>query len=306
MLTIREGSTLYYSLLWTSPAARQRFLERLHLIQALSTTLEEVQEAQVAEHKIHWWHEELQRLNDGTARHPATQAVQGSLAGNQPAMENCLSILGAASTARFTPPASDAEANRLLEQEYSARLALLAHALTEDPAELDPQIHSPTLARALGKHEQLSRLPVLLHRGQAVFSEETYRRFSLQPADLAGHIRTRREAALSDEETHTGEPRQGASTSSSALDNIAVVVDKPARQKLLNAAIADAHQDIRSALQETTNRQHYREQLIQLWRLGILRERQLALWQRRPPDLLRERSTLTPLHKLFWAWRHRR
>ncbi len=42
MLTIRDGSTLYYSLLWTAPAARQRFVERLELVQALSSTLEEV------------------------------------------------------------------------------------------------------------------------------------------------------------------------------------------------------------------------------------------------------------------------
>lgn len=306
MLELREGSSLYYSLLWTQPAMRQRFMERLYLIQSLSTTLEEVQEPQVAEHKIHWWHEELQRLIDGTARHPATQAAQTSLAGNQVAMDTCLQILTAASTARFTPPANDADANSLMEQSYSARLALLAHALTEDDTELNPQHHSPALARSLGKHEQLSRLPLLLHRGQAVFSDEMYQRFNIRPTDLASHIRTRKEPDLQDE-VHGNEPQGDSPARSSTLDAIAVVVDNPARQALLNAAIADAHQEISQALKDPASRQHYRRpRMMPLWRLSILRERQLALWQRNPPDLLRERSTLTPVHKLFWAWRHRR
>ncbi|MGQ7843638.1 squalene/phytoene synthase family protein [Granulosicoccus sp. 3-233] len=299
MLTIREGSSLYYSLLWTTPAARQRFIERLHLIQSLSTTLEDVQEPQVAERKIHWWHEELQRLMEGTARHPATQATHDSMAEQQQAMACCLAILGAASTLRFTPPASDAEVDTLLEQDYSARLALLAHALSDNDAELDPQRHSQRLARALGKHERLSRLPVMLHRGQPVFSTEMYQRFGIRPTDLASHIR-KSETQTSDADDVTAEP-------ASTLDAIAVVVDKPARQSLLNAAIADAHHDFAQALKEPSSRQHYRQRsLLPLWRLSILRERQLALWTRRPPDLLRERSTLTPVHKLFWAWRHRR
>lgn len=302
MLKLREGSSLHYSLLWTPPGARQRFVERLHLIQTLSTTLEEVQDPQVAEHKIHWWHEELQRLCEGGARHPATQAAQASLAKEPAAMETCLQLLTAASTVRFTPPATDEDADKLLEQSYRARLALLAHALTEDSAELDSQRHCAGLARALGKHEQLSRLPVLLHRGQPVFSDEMYQRFSLRPTDLAEHVRTRLEP-----EAQNAELDAPAPAPASALDAIAVVVDKPARQNLLNAAINDAHRELGEALHDPASRQYYRRStMMPLWRLSILREKQLALWQRHPPDLLRERSTLTPVHKLFWAWRHRR
>ncbi len=306
MLDIREGSSLYYSLLWTAPAVRQRFIERLHLVQTLGTTLEEVQEPQVAERKIHWWHEELQRMVEGTARHPATQAVQQAMSGRQAAFDACLAVLTAASTIRFTPPATEADADTLLEQGFSARLALLAHALSDDSVELDPQNQSTLLARALGKHEQLSRLPILLHRGQPVFSQELYQRFDLQPGDLAKRIRTQK-GTLPHKATPPEDSENTSPAPLSALDGIAVVVDKPQRQSLLNTAMADAHRDISLALKDNDCRQHYRHgALLPLWRLSILRERQLALWTKHPPDLLRERSTLTPLRKLFWAWRHRR
>ena len=337
MLIIREGSTLYYSLLWTSPAAQQRFIERLELVQALSSTLEEVHEPQVAERKIHWWHEELQRMMEGTARHPAAQACQSSLlvvdippwatlqnseAGvapvtDNPALNACLSILSAASTMRFTPPITDADANTLLEQSYLARLALLAHALSEDVDDLNLQRHSRIAARALGKHERLSRLPQLIHRGQAVFSDTLYEKHAIRPSDLAKRIRIANETTSETtseiaSETNSASPSSGpgdntaAPLTTSRLAAIPVSIDKPGRQALLNAAIADTHADFRQALENGETQARYRQSPLQpLWRLIVLRERQLALWQRNSPDLLRERSTLTPLKKLFHAWRNR-
>ena len=66
-IELREGSSLYYSLLWTDDAVRERLLARLSLVHTLLTTLEEVQEPEVAERKVHWWHEELERLGRGLA-----------------------------------------------------------------------------------------------------------------------------------------------------------------------------------------------------------------------------------------------
>lgn len=337
MLTIRDGSTLYYSLLWTSPAARQRFIERLELVQALSSTLEGVHEPQVAERKIHWWHEELQRMVEGTARHPAAQACQSSLlvidnppwatlqnnqAGvasvtDNPALNACLNIVSAAATMRFTPPVTDADANTLLEQSYLARLALLAHALSDDVDDLNLQRHSRIAARALGKHEQLSRLPQLIHRGQAVFSDALYKKNAIRPSDLAERIRIASETAsettseIASDTNSASQPsgpgdNNSAPHTASRLAAIPVSIDKPGRQALLNAAIADAHADFRQALEDSETQARYRQAPLQpLWRLIALREKQLALWQRNSPDLLRERSTLTPLKKLFHAWRNR-
>ena len=333
MSTIREGSTLYYSLLWTSPAARQRFVERLELVQALSSTLEGVHEPQVAERKIHWWHEELQRMVEGTARHPAAQACQSCLsvtdippwatlqskeAGvasvtDNPVLNACLNIVSAASTTRFDPPATEADANALLEQSYLARLALLAHALSDDVDDLNLQLHSRIAARALGKHEQLSRLPQLIHRGQAVFSDARYKKHAIRPSDLAERIRIASEpGSESSSEAYNGSQSVGSGLgnttplTTSRLGAIPDSIEKPGCQDLLNAVIADTHADFIEALADGETRACYRQTPLQpLWRLIALREKQLALWQRNSPDLLRERSTLTPLKKLFHAWRNR-
>ncbi|ASJ75226.1 hypothetical protein [Granulosicoccus antarcticus] len=316
MTNISVGSTLHYSLLWTEPAARQRFIERLELVHALGTTLEAVHEPQVAERKIHWWHEELQRMSEGSARHPAAQACQSSLVlsnnpswpadqNNEadqtaidahPALNACLNIVSAASTMRFTPPSSEKEANALLEKNYLARMALLAHALSDNIDDLDLPGHSSLAALALGKFEQLSRLPHLIHRGQAVFSDQLYKQHAIRPTDLAGKIRIAPDAES-----------PSTKQASSGLHSIPLTVEKPEIQALLNAAITTAHQDFQRAMADDETVSRYRQApLLPLWRLIVLREKQLAMWQRNPPNLLRERTTLTPLVKLFHAWRNRR
>ncbi|NND92829.1 MAG: squalene/phytoene synthase family protein [Granulosicoccus sp.] len=350
MITIPEGSSLYYSLLWTDPVARQRFIARLHLVQTLSRTLDDVQEPQVAQSKIHWWHEELQRMVEGTARHPAVQACQDSLAeqrvspaattssagpgppGNtHQAMHACLQILTAASTERFTPASTIAELDRLVELDYSARLALLAHSLSDEPQELDLAAHSRTLARGLGRHERLSRLPRMLHRGLPVFSEESYRQYGVKPADLAQQVRVAGWQPIIDAASSstpedsspdssnqdsssqdTGQaPRSRSSSTGHRIrhgsrERVGENGDNPGQRLLLSAAIAEAHAELQNALGDAAVREHYRQgALLPLWRLAVLRERQLALWQRSQPDLLRERSTETPLVKLYRAWRHR-
>ena len=323
MSTIREGSSLYYSLLWTEARARQRFIDRLALIQALGSTLDDVQEPQVAERKIHWWHEELQRMVDGEARHPATKGCQDAIrftdsetdaenpAGQSAGLAACLALLSAVSTSRFSPPATSADADELIEQSFTARLALLSHALSSDIGDLDTASHSAQVARALGKFDQLSRLPPLLHRGHAVFSDDTYQKYKLRPTDLASHIRVASNTEGADD-VHAGEAAAGSADSeraqqSSSLNAIPVVVENPARVTLIADAIADTHAELTTACNEPAVSQRYRTApLLPLWRLVILREKQVKLWQQKQPDLLRERLTMTPLSKLFWAWRNKR
>ncbi len=301
MITVHEGSSLYYSLLWTAPEARARFIARLELLQALNSTLDEVQEATVAETKIHWWHEELQRMIDGEARHPATKACQPSFqpslaAGiNDPVLAACLSILSSVSTSRFTPAATDTEAATHMTQNYAAQLALLCHALSEQADDLNVESHSSITALALSKYEQLTRLPYLLHRGHPVFSDETYKRHSVRPTDLATHVRV--EQATPDDDSPT----------TGSLGKIPIKVDSPGRRELLAAAINDAASALRQACDDEQTIQRYRQSPLQpVWRLLVLREKQVAMWQKQQPDILRERSSLTPLVKLFTAWRNKR
>jgi phytoene synthase len=306
VIAIREGSSLHYSLLWTDPDDRQRFIERLNLIRELGTTLDDVQEPQVAEAKIHWWHEELQRMIEGKARHPAVQTCQASLAAaSVPALQACLDILSSASTQRYTPALTNDDADALLEKSYRARLALLAHSLSGRTDDLDTHSHPSPAARALGKHEQLYRLPQLIHRGQPVFSEESYRAHDIRPTDLAARVRVMGNVPGS---IPGEEPRDAADRLSDRTPGIIpIAVDRPGRESLLRAVVADTLAELQHAVDDVDTRQRYRQTpLLPLWRLLVLREKQVALWHRLKPDLLRERSTLTPLVKLYWAWLHRR
>lgn len=295
-ILIHEGSSLYYSLLWTSTETRQRFCDRLNLVNTLATTLDDVQEPQIAERKIHWWHEELQRLRDGVARHPATQACQSELLQLDAGQSACLSIVGAASTHRFTPADTESASNDILLQSYQPRLALLAHGLSNDTQDLQTDSHPELVAMAFARYEQLSRLPALIHRGQSVFSAELYKRFNIQPTDLAKHIAT--SSAPDSPDDNTG---------ASGLQKIPVVTDNPGRHQLLSHAIEQALETFTSAINNEHVSNRYRQhKLLPLWRLLVLRQRQMILWQKEQPDLLRERTTLTPLRKLYYAWRYRK
>lgn len=293
---IREGSSLYYSLLWTSDATRHSFYNRLNLAHTLATTLDDVQEPQVAEKKIHWWHEELQRLRDGSARHPTTKACQPELIDLDSAQAACLDIISVASTQRFTPVDSESASNEALLQSYKARLALLAHALSGNAQDLKTDSHSNLAALAFARYEQLSRLPTLIHRGLPVFSSEIYKRFNTQPTDLAKHILV---ASTKEDKNEQSAPL--------SLNQIPIATDNPERQKLLNYAIKQAMETLTSAVNSNEISERYRRnELIPLWRLLVLRKHQVTLWHKKQPDLLRERATLTPLRKFFHAWRHRK
>ena len=292
---LKDGSSLYYSLLWVNDQARERFVNRLTLINALASTLDDVQEPQVAEKKIHWWHEELQRMNDGQARHPAAKSCQDNLNGLDKAQAVCLEILSVASSQRFSP-ATTIEAHKLATlQSYTARLALLAHALSNDEADLATSTHTAEAALAFGHYDQLSKLPTLVHRGLPVFSDELYRQFKVQPNDMAARIRV---ATVE------------ADTDTSSLKGIPVIAEntteKPSVQPLIDHAIDVARAAFDEAVQHPQTGKRYREPALRpLWRLLILRQQQLKLWQKKRPDLLRERLTLTPLVKLYYCWRNK-
>lgn len=71
----RHGSSLYYSLLSLSPAAR-RALTALHAFRReLGESVEEYRDAGVARTKLTWWREEVARLFAGEAQHPVTRAL---------------------------------------------------------------------------------------------------------------------------------------------------------------------------------------------------------------------------------------
>jgi len=76
-----EGSSLYYALLF-APQAQKPALTALAAYRAeLLEIPHEVSEAGVGAVKLNWWQEELGRLREGQPRHPVTQALEASLPG---------------------------------------------------------------------------------------------------------------------------------------------------------------------------------------------------------------------------------
>jgi len=299
---------LYYSLLWTEEQARARYLNRLQLVNALNTTLDDVQDPQVAEKKIHWWHEEIERMIAGEARHPSTKACQqdfvagheSSTSGDSAIAGACLSLLSSVSTVRFTPPETMEQRREQLVSNFRGRLALLSHALSNEIADLAPDSHPEIAAEALAKHDLLARLPSLLHRGQPVFCTEDYKAHGISPSDLAAGVRV---AAAESASAENGDELANKST----LASIPVVSEKNGTVTMLSSAIEDTHASLVKACVKPDVSERYRHtSLLPLWRIIVLRRKQLALWQKKQPNLLREQMSLTPLSKFLCAWRHRR
>jgi len=177
--TLRDGSTLYYSLLFLETAQRDRVARTLALIKVISTTLYDVSEPQVAEKKIHWWHEELARLSKQSARHPACVDVQEYL-NHVTAVNALLRLLSTAANERYSPITSESDWQEMLVADYGARIALIDHALGNK--ESVKQHDSVPLG--LGQMHRLSSLAERLHNGYSVFSDERYAQYELTPAQL--------------------------------------------------------------------------------------------------------------------------
>lgn len=268
----REGSSLYYALRLADDTMAERVYARLWLQQAITDTLADVTDVGVAQHKVHWWHEEIDSVFAGTARHPAALAVIRSGAGERSLATAWLALLSVTSDRRLAPPASQDALDQALQREWRARLLLLADALAPLDAAMSDDAASAlrldnadcnALALGIGLSMQLRALPMRLRAGDPVFGDDTYRRHAastdtlMPPASLILEQVTRADACL----------RQVSSAWRQAGRHAL-----PGEQRPLRVYTR-------------------------------LRQTQLALWQRDLPDLTREVRVLTPLRKLLLAWR---
>ena len=74
------GSALYYALRFAPPAQHDALLAVHALDRELDEIPDEVSDAGVGEVKLQWWREELQRAFDGRPRHPVSQALAPAIA----------------------------------------------------------------------------------------------------------------------------------------------------------------------------------------------------------------------------------
>lgn len=298
---LKEGSSLYYSLLFATPAARVRVWQTLQLINTVSTTLNDVSEPTIAEKKIHWWHEELARLAQQSARHPACVAVQEYL--HRPDAANALvSILSTAATERYSPLATNTELREMLVADYGARLTLVEKALTGSVTSANSEVivmhhanalhkhhanalnngqtdtvpNKPTVgppskdatAFGLGQVHRLSTLTQRLNQGYSVFSDEQYAANNTTPEQLLN------------------DPDKG--------------------RAMLDVAVEQATETLTQAIDEIGANKASAIASLPIQTMTRLRLSQLKLWQKKKPDLLSEYITLTPVVKFFIAYRCKR
>lgn len=269
----RPGSSLYYSALYCDDDTRDRCLRTLNLISIIANSLLDVHDAAVAQQKIHWWHEELDRLDDQSATHPSLIACQ-SIHDNQRLKKHCMAVLSAAANERMSPASTEADLSAELASAYYARGALLLDGLNGKPS-TDETMEQliPDLANAFSHSGRLRQLRRLLHRGIAVFSDECYQQFDLQPSTLIEYVAST-------------EPRN------EQIDQLIAN-----RVDLAAAAYVKAEKVL------TIDMVKKEPTLLPLLTLTRMRQQQVHLWQKQRPDLLRESITPTPVRKFWLTWR---
>lgn len=276
--------------------------------------MQDVNEPDVAEKKIHWWHEEISRIGQGEARHPACVQVQSYLH-DEHCIRHCLTILTAAATERYTPLNSQADWQQHIADDFCARLALLKIALNNRASvqvgglsrqagfgkknkanHTDETDYTNSLSRnaaysagfkqhalAMAQFDRLTHFALWLHKGMAVFSEEHYTQFKLTPEQLAD-ARGKNNAQL-----YLPFIEAQIETAVNAFDSIKSLQENSnSNVNSIGLSIGTDHGD------------------LAIITLIKLQHRQLQLWQKQKPDLLNETITLTPIIKLWHAWRCQR
>lgn len=313
------GSTLYYSLLYSNDPAQQRVIDTLKLVNTLSTTLYDVNEPQVAEKKIHWWHEELSRLATQDARHPDCIAVQ-DYQHSQLSIKACLNILSASASERYNPLATEHDLSEHIITDYRARITLFEHAQTtevqssnlqsdvskdvasggEQPITFQPSPSTKktaehnqklnardAMALGLGYSHRLNSLAPRIHSGYPVFSDETYQRYNVTPENIVGgnDAQTLLEHAIAQ-----------------AKDALSDAIELCNNQSTA-AHLTDDHLPI---AQRSNQNKGGASISLPLYIMCHIRQAQMQLWQKKQPNLIRESVALTPIRKFFIAYRCKR
>lgn len=74
--TAPKGSSLYYSLLYTSPQKQKAIIALHAFYNELTQSIEDAREPGVVQLKLAWWQQEIERLFTEQATHPITQSLQ--------------------------------------------------------------------------------------------------------------------------------------------------------------------------------------------------------------------------------------
>ncbi len=78
--TVQSGSSFYYSFLFLEPDRRRAITALYALCRELDDTVDDAKDESVARIKLAWWRTEISAMYNGTPTHPVTQALRPHLA----------------------------------------------------------------------------------------------------------------------------------------------------------------------------------------------------------------------------------
>jgi phytoene synthase len=267
-LAARQGSDFRYSLLGLPLAQRQALIAIQALELEIAQIVVECHDPEVARTKLDWWRAEIGRLFAGEPQHPVTRALHPGLSRFNLPEEYFREILdGVAMDLDYDAYPSFAELTLYLHRRGSTPALLAAEILGYQDRRATPRFAHEAGASLL-LFDRLCDVRQQARQGRSYLPEDEMRRFGVQPGDLLA-----------------------AQTTDRLRQLFAFQAER----------IRDYH---RRALEHLPDADRYGQ-----CSLLIRMELALALLAEIAEDdyrLLEQRTRLTPLRKLWLAWRLRR
>lgn len=304
-----DGSTTYYALRHWRDADVIRLRKTLTLSDTIGQCLLEVKEPSVAEKKIHWWHEELERLFKAEPRHPASQAYKPvfetlSPASKQLAGQCLLAVLSSHSDERFKNAETDDEFQQRLIRNYRARIVLAALVCSDRQATQAVNtftIKQPTtdsldpLATGLALVHRLANFHSLFYAGMPVWPDSLYEAYQLTPDQLSrdnpSDAQFKMQAHIVDQ----------ALENLSAADQLFLQTQQAWQAKTNERSTHPPPPGLDDSSMLHITRSQDASQALAIY--VAIRRKQLLLWRDKKTNLLEHYRGLTPLRKAWITWR---
>jgi 15-cis-phytoene synthase len=260
------GTSLHYSLLFTAPAQRRAVIAVYAFMHEVGEIVDEIQDPGVAQTKLAWWHEELARLYSGQARHPATKALALVVSDYRLEQQRFLDVLHETADAFAHTRYADFESLYAHCRHTGGVTAQLTAAILGSTD--DPtRRYAETLGAALRLTDILSGVGQDIRRERIYLPAEDLRRFGVTDTDL---LARRHSAAF---------------------------------EELMQFEVTRNLEYYERALGELPGAEHPKQLPGVI--LANLAQAQLGEVRRDQYHVLDHRVALTPLRKLWIAWRTR-
>jgi len=259
-----SGSSFYYSFLFLPPNRRRAITALYAFCREVDDVVDECSDPQIAASKLAWWRQELDNLYAGRPQHPVTQALQAVLPEFSLPQEQLLEIIDGMEMDLHQTRYLDFKALSLYCYRVASVVGLLA-------AEIFGHTDRQTLkyAHDLGMAFQLTNIIRDVgedaRRGRIYLPMDELKRFDVSVADILNSRHSENFRKLMEFQIARAEQYY-----TQAMSLLPAVDRKTQRPGLVMAAI-------------------YRTLLDEIKRDGCL--------------VLNQRTSLTPLRKLWIAWR---